>query len=67
MSKTRFLISVEGEYISIPSSEHSRIERTVSMAHALKFVTYERAQQVALSIKDKLPSAPYIVACELPY
>lgn len=61
------MIAVGDDFISIPSSEHLQIEKTTSIAQALKFVTYERAEQVAKSIKDKLGTLPTVVAQEFPY
>jgi hypothetical protein len=67
MSKIRYLIYTGEAYVSFPAGHDPQIELTDRIADALKFVTYERAQSVAMSIKDRLKSAPIIVAKELSY
>jgi hypothetical protein len=67
MLRTRYLIAAGDVFVSIPSNEHMRIELTHSIAQALKFVTYERAEQVALSLHSKLDQTPTVVSQEIPY
>jgi len=67
MPKIRYLIYVGESYVSFPAGHDPQIEFTDKIANALKFVTYERAQFVAMSIKDRLQTVPIIVAKELSY
>jgi hypothetical protein len=61
MPSIRYAITIGGKYVTIPPSDESQIRLTDSVALALKFVTCERAKQVALTIKDRF-SSPLAIA-----
>jgi hypothetical protein len=56
MQSTRYAITIDGKYVTIPPCDESQVRLTDSAAQALKFMTCERAKQVAQIIKHRFSS-----------
>jgi hypothetical protein len=63
-TKTRYAIKCGAHLLSEPGNEQRSILLTDSESLALKFVTYEKAQQIALLIRDRVQSELQIVSLE---
>jgi hypothetical protein len=64
-TKTRYAIKCGAHLLSRPGHGQHPILLTDSESLALKFVTYEKAQQIALLIRDHVQSELQIVSLEM--
>ena len=67
MTRTRYLIKAGTEFISNPGSDHQAIEFTTDVIRALKFVTFERASNVARILVDRIELPIIIIAKDLEF
>jgi len=65
--RTRFLIEIGDLYLSDPAPDDMGIRLTNNEFMALKFVTFERACQVAKIAASRCEFEPRVLSCEFDY
>lgn len=66
-TRTRYLVSIGDLYLVDPAPDDTSIKLTSNAHTALKFVTFERACQIAKIAAERAEFEPRVLSCDYDY